>query len=137
MPTNWGDALLQALRARLVTVSGLPTERRWQNTSGTPAPTAAFVEDAFVTIDSEPMECGPTARMRTQVTYRVSIRVPIGTDAHVASALGAAVVSAFEGSTLTVDGEPCDLESARMGPSITEPQWLHMPVYLSLTFDHA
>jgi hypothetical protein len=24
-----------------------------------------------------------------------------------------------------------------MGPSITEPQWLHMPVYLSLTFDHA
>jgi hypothetical protein len=135
--TNWGDALLETLRTQLVTVPTLPAERRWQNTSGVPSPTAAFVEDGFVTVDSEPREVGPDAMWRTSVTYRVSIRVPIGTGAHVASAIGADVVAAYQVSTLTVNGEPCEMESARMGPSITEPQWLHMPVYLSLTFDHA
>ncbi len=136
MSTNWGDAMLQTLRTQLVTVPTLPAERLWQNTSGVPSPTTAFVEDGFVTVDSEPSECGPSPMWRTTVTYRVSIRVPMGTGAHVASAIGAAVVAAFQVSTLTVDGKPCEMESARIGPSITELQWLHMPVYLSLTFDH-
>lgn len=136
MATNWGDALLQALRARLVTVAGLPAERRWQNTSATPSPTAAFVEDGFVTLDSEYRECGPGAWLRTEATYRVSIRVPTGTDAHAASALAAAIVSSFQSAALTVEGHPLELLSTRAGPSLSEAQWLHVPVYLSVTFDH-
>ncbi len=136
MPTNWGDALLQALRTQLVTVAGLPAARQWLNTSGTPSPTAAFIEDGFVTLDSEYSECGPTAWSRTQATYRVSIRVPIGTDAHVASSIAAAIVSSFRTATITVLGYPIELQSTRVGPSLTEPQWLHLPVYLAITFDH-
>lgn len=136
MATNWADALLQALRAQLITVPGLPAARQWLNTSGTPSPTAAFIEDGFVTLDAEYSECGPAAWSRTDATYRVSVRVPIGTDAHQASAIAGAIVSAFRTATLSVEGHPIELVSTRVGPSLSEPQWLHLPVYLAVTFDH-
>lgn len=139
MSTNYGDALLQALRTLLVTVPGLPATRCWLNTSTTPAPTEPFVEDGFTTFDTQFRECGPTAWKRTDATYRVSLRVPVGTGAHAISATAAAVAETFQaasGTTLTVDGNPVDILAVRTGPSLLDAQWMHWPVSISLTFDH-
>lgn len=136
MATNRGDALLQALRVCLLTVSGLPADRRWQNTTGDPVPTAEFVADGFSTIDTEPRECGPGAWGRTTAQYRVSIRVPLGTDAHRVMALGVAIADAFRQASLTVTGYRIEVTDTRSGPMLQEPQWLHLPVYVSLNYDH-
>jgi hypothetical protein len=133
---SWGDDLLMALRTRLVTVSGLPAARRWANTTGTPDPTQPFVEDGFTTLDSQYRECGPDAWRRTDATYRVSIRVPLGTDAHAAMALAGAIETAFASTPMTVGTYPLEILSTRAGPSLSEAQWLHVPVSLSVTFDH-
>lgn len=138
MPTNRGDELLNALRTRLVTVASLPAARAWQNTNaGVPSPTVANVEDRLITLDTVRREIGPTARGRTSVTYRVTIRVPKGTDAHAALAMAVDVQDAFTGATLTVGGNVVTLEDSRTGPELPESQFLAIPVYLSLTFDHS
>jgi hypothetical protein len=138
MPTNRGDELLNALRTRLVSVASLPTVRAWQNTNaGVLSPTASSVEDRLITFDTTRREIGPTAAGRTSVTYRVTVRVPKGTDAHVALAIAVAIQDAYTGATLTVGGNVVTLEDSRVGPELPETQFLAIPVYLSLTFDHA
>lgn len=137
MPTNRGDELLIALRTRLVSVASLPAVRVWMNTSGgVPSPTVASVEDRIITFDTARREVGPTAGGRTEVTYRVTLRVPRGTDAHSAFAIAVAIQDAFTGATLTVGGNLVTLEDSRVGPEITDSQFLTLPIYLSLTFDH-
>lgn len=127
--------LLAALRGVLVTVPGLPADRRWLNTT-TPAPSGPFVDDSFTAIDSTFAECGPDAMRRCEATYRVSIRVPSGTDAHAALSLASSIEDTFASMALTVGGQPVEVLSTRSGPSLTENAWLHVPVSVSLTFDH-
>lgn len=137
MPINRGDELLGVLRTRLLTVAGLPAVRVWQNTNaGVPSPTASSVEDRLITFDTRRREVGPTAGGRTEVTYRVTVRVPKGTDTHYALSIAVKIQDAFTGATLTVGGNLVTLEDSRVGPEIADAQFLSMPVYLSLTFDH-
>jgi hypothetical protein len=137
VPSNRGDAFLQAARARLLTVSGLPATRAWQNQRATPAPTAAWVEDALVRWDTSRRELGPGAWARSELTYRVVLRAPVGTDAHDLFALSQRVGDAFRASPLTVEGAPCETLDVRIGPPVPEPQWLALPIALVLRFDHA
>lgn len=130
------DDVLKALRGVVVSVPSLPTERRWLNTTAAPPSTGAFVEDGITSLDSEPAECGPTAMQRCEMTYRVSIRVPANTDAHAALSLAYAIRDAFRTMTITVAGEPVEVLSTRAGPALTENAWLHIPVSVTLTFDH-
>lgn len=136
MATNYGDALLQTLRAQLVSVPGLPAERRWLNTTAAPPAGQAFVEDSFTTFDHTWAECGPDAMRRCEATYRVSIRVPANTDAHAALSLAAAIETAFATMQVTIGGMPLEVLNTRAGPSLPEGAWLHVPVYVSVTFDH-
>jgi hypothetical protein len=137
VPVNRGDELLNALRTRLVSVATLPAVRAWQNTNaGVISPTVSSVEDRVITFDTRRREVGPTAGGRTEVTYRVTVRVPKGTDTHSALAIAVAIQDAFTGATLTVGGNLVTLEDSRVGPEIADSQFLTMPVYLSLTFDH-
>lgn len=139
---NWGDALIIALRAVLVTVSGLPSTRLWQNTAGTPVPTAPYVADRFVAFDSFDRECGPTAWQRTTVTYRVDVRQPVGIDAFDAMRLAAAISDRFKvvcgNASLQVSAlYPVEMLASRIGPADSgDPAWLAVPVSLTLTFDH-
>ncbi|MFN9087351.1 MAG: phage tail terminator-like protein [Gemmatimonas sp.] len=127
--------LLAALRALVLTVPGLPAERRWLNTAGA-APSTAFVDDGFTSLDSTYAECGPDAMRRCEATYRVSIRVPAGTDAHAALSVASAIEDTFASATLTVGGQSVEVLSTRSGPALAENAWLHIPVSVSLTFDH-
>ena len=127
--------LLSALRGVLVTVPGLPADRRWLNTTA-PPPSGPFVDDGFTSLDSAYAECGPNAMRRCECTYRVSIRVPAGTDAHAALTVAGHVEDHFASMTLTVGGNPVEVLSTRSGPALTENAWLHVPVSVSLTFDH-
>ncbi|MBY0490625.1 MAG: hypothetical protein K2R93_12355 [Gemmatimonadaceae bacterium] len=141
MATNWGDALIVALRAVLVTVSGLPATRAWQNTSVTPGATTPHVADRFVAFDSNDRECGPTAWQRTVATYRVDVRQPIGIDAFDAMSLAAAISDAFKtacgAASLKVSGTyPVEMLASRIGPAQDLDAWLVVPVSLTLTFDH-
>jgi hypothetical protein len=136
MPTNYGDELLQVLRARLITVPGLPAERRWLNTTAAPPAGGAFVDDGFTTFDHEWAECGPAAMRRCEATYRVSVRVPVNTDAHSAMSLAAAIEQQFATMQTTVGGYPLEVLSTRAGPALSEAAWLHVPVSVSVTFDH-
>lgn len=127
--------LLTGLRGVLVTVPGLPADRRWLNTTSA-APTTAFVDDGFTNLDSEYAECGPDAMRRCEATYRVSIRVPAGTDAHAALSLASSIEDTFASMVLDLNGYPVEVLSTRAGPALTENAWLHIPVSVSLTFDH-
>ena len=138
MSTNRGDELLSVLRTRLLTVASLPAARAWQNQRFEPTPGSAFVEDGLVTIDTERRETGPSAWGRTTALYRVAIRVPTGTDAFAALSLGVAITDAFtNGATLTVLGNLLVVITTRTGPLLNEGEWYLVPVYLSVTFDHA
>lgn len=130
------DDLLVTLRTVLLTVPGLPTERRWLNTTATPPVNAPFVEDSFTNLDSQFAECGPDAMRRCEATYRVSIRVPANTDAHAALSLASSIEDAFASMQVTVAGNPVEVLSTRAGPSLPEGVWLHVPVSVSVTFDH-
>ena len=128
--------LLAALRGVLLTVSGLPAQQRWLNTTAPVSPDAAMIDDGFTALDSEWAECGPTALRRCEATYRVSIRVPVNTDAHAALTLASAIERAFAAMQIAIDGQPVEVLSVRAGPSLPESGWLHVPVSVSLTFDH-
>lgn len=141
MPANWGDALIVALRAVLVTVSGLPATRIWQNTPGTPAATTPHIADRFVAYDSIDRECGPTAWQRTTATYRIDIRQPVGIDAFDAMSLAAAISDTFKtacgSASLKVSSlYPVEMLASRIGPAQDSDAWLVVPVSLTLTFDH-
>ena len=127
--------LLSALRGVVVSVPGLPAERRWLNTTGAD-PSGPFVDDSITNLDSTFAECGPDAMRRCEATYRVSIRVPAGTDAHAALTVAGNLEDTFASMTLTVGGYPVEVLSTRSGPALTENAWLHIPVSVSLTFDH-
>ncbi len=127
--------LLAALRGVVVTVPGLPADRRWLNTTA-PAPTGPFVDDSITALDSTFAECGPDAMRRCEATYRVSIRVPAGTDAHAAMTVASNIEDRFAAMQVTVGGNPVEVLSTRSGPSLAESAWLHIPVSVSLTFDH-
>lgn len=129
------DEVLRVLRGVVVSVSGLPTERRWLNTTGA-APSGPFIDDGITALDSTFAECGPDAMRRCEMTYRVSIRVPSNTDAHAALALAGSLEGAFAAMQVTVDGNPVEVLSTRAGPAMPESAWLHVPVSVSLTFDH-
>lgn len=129
------DDALRVLRGVVVTVPGLPTQRRWLNTTAAPS-TEAFVEDGITSIDSQPAECGPAPIRRCEMTYRVSIRVPANTDAHAALSHAYALEDAFASMQVTIAGQPVEVLSSRAGPALTENAWLHIPVSVSLTFDH-
>lgn len=131
------QTLLTTLRTVLTGVSGLPADRRWLNTAAGPSTgVAPFVEDGFTAIDSEFAECGPNAMRRCEATYRVSIRVPLNTDAHAALSLASTIEAAFAAMQVTIAGQPVEVLNSRAGPALTEKAWLHVPVYVSLTFDH-
>jgi hypothetical protein len=140
MPTNRGDALLQALRTVLLTVSGLPAQRMWQNQRAEPTPTASSVEDEILLWDTRARELGSASNgawARSDVLYRVKVRVPKGTDAHVLFALVVAIGDAFRTATMSIDGQTVTVEDIRTGPVLTESQSLYAPINLALTFDHA
>jgi hypothetical protein len=128
--------LLAGLRGVLVTVAGLPADRRWLNTTGAPPATGPFVDDGFTSLDSTFAECGPNAMRRCEATYRVSIRVPAGSDAHAALTVAGNIEDTFAAMTLTIGGQPVEVLSTRSGPALPEGAWLHIPVSVSLTFDH-
>jgi len=129
------DDLLMGMRGVLVTVPGLPADRRWLNTTAEP-PTTTFVEDSFTNFDSTFAECGPDAMRRCEATYRVSIRVPSNTDAHAALRLASSIEDTFAAMALTIAGYPVEVLSTRAGPSLPEGAWLHVPVSVSVTVDH-
>ncbi len=135
-PINYGDELLQTLRAQLVTVPGLPAQRLWLNTTPAPDPASAWVDDAFTNFDHEWAECGPAAMRRCEATYRVGVRVPMNTDAHAAMSLAAAIETSFAGMVRTVASCPLEVVSTRAGPSMPDRAWLLVPVSVSVTFDH-
>jgi len=140
MPTNRGDALLQALRVVLLTVSGLPTQRLWQNQRLAPTPTAASVEDELLLWDTTAREMGSAAQgawARSAVLYRVKVRVPKGTDAQVLMALVIAIGDAFRTASISVTSQSVTVEDIRTGPILAEAQSLYAPINLALTFDHA
>lgn len=137
MPTNRGDALLQALRTVLLTVSTLPTVRLWQNQRGDPSPTTEHVEDEVVVWDTAPREVGPSAWGRSRIVYRIKLRVPKGTDAHVLLAKMVAIADAFRAATMSISSQPVEVLDIRTGPILPEPQWLYAPINVTLTFDHA
>lgn len=136
MPTNWGDALLQALRATLLTVPGLPSTRKWDNQRADPSPTVASVGDRMIAMDTAPRELGPGAWKRTPVTYRIELRVPRGTDTHVMTALVAAVTTTFLDGTITVSGNTVEVQNVSVD-YLDEPQSLYAAIKVALTFDHA
>lgn len=141
MATNWGDALIIALRAVLVNVSGLPSTRVWENTSVTPGAATPHVADRFVAMDSFDRECGPTAWQRTTATYRVDVKQPIGIDAFDAMSLAAAISDAFKvacgnASLKVASLYPVEMLASRIGPAQDLDAWLVVPVSLTLTFDH-
>lgn len=136
MSINRGDQLLAVLRTCLLTVPGLPAQRRWQNTTAAVDPTAACVEDGLITLDTERREVGPGAWGRTEVLYKVSVRTPLNTDAHQAHAIAVAITDTFAAATLAVDGNAITVGDTRSGPALPEPEWLHVPVYVSLSYDH-
>lgn len=130
------EDLLKVLRGVLVTVPGLPTERRWLNTTATPPANAPFVEDSFTNLDSGFAECGPAAMRRCEATYRVSIRVPSNTDGHAALKIAGAIEDTFAAMQVTIAGNPVEVLSTRAGPALPEGVWLHVPVSVSITVDH-
>lgn len=140
MPTNRGEALLNALRVVLLTVAGLPTARLWQNQRAELMPTAASVADEILLWDTRARELGSNATgawRRSEVLYRVQLRVPKGTDAHAMLALMMSVQDAFYTAAMTIDGQPVTIEDIRVGPVLPEPHTLYAPVAVALTFDHA
>ncbi|MCO4101052.1 MAG: hypothetical protein HEQ38_16995 [Gemmatimonas sp.] len=130
------EDLLKALRTVLVTVPGLPTERRWLNTTATTPANAPFVEDDFTNFDSQFAECGPTAMRRCEATYRVVVGVPANTDAHAALKIAGAIEDTFAAMQVTIAGHPVEVLSTRSGPAMKEPTWLKVPVSVSITADH-
>lgn len=130
------QTLLTTLRTVLLTVPGLPAERRWLNTTAQPPATAPFIDDSFTAIDSSFAECGPDAMRRCEATYRVSIRVPANTDAHAALSLASHIEDTFAAMQVTIAGNPVEVLSTRAGPSLPEGAWLHIPVFVTVTFDH-
>lgn len=137
MATNWGDALLQALRTTLLTVPGLPSTRKWDNQRADTPPTAASVGDRFIALDTVDREVGPDAWKRTTATYRIELRVPRGTDAHVITALLSATTTTFlTAGTISVLGNA--VEVLRVSADfLDEPQSLYAAIKVALTFDHA
>ena len=133
------ESVLTALRTRLLTVATLPAVLAWQNTALTPDPSQAFVADYVLTMDTQNIELGPTPRARTTLLYQVSVRTPVNTGAHPALALASAITDAFRtgGLVITSTGEPMTLLDLRVGPFLQDPSWLHVPITLSLHFDHA
>jgi len=135
MSTNWGDRFVIAMRARLVTASGLPTIRCWANTSQMPPADQASVDDAVVSMDTKPMEVGPDAWKRTDAVYRVVVSVPINSDIHRLQALAAAIEAAFWPIGIEVDGNPVEVH--RVHWTKHEGDALYsMMVYIVAQFDH-
>lgn len=137
MATNIGDELVGVLRTRLQTAPSLPSTRMWQNQRGEPAATASWVDDEIVTWDTEDREVGPSAWKRSEVLYKVGLRVPTGTDVHTAMAMAFGIRDTFTASPLTVSGQSVWATNGRTGPTLPDRQWLFVPIYLSLNFDHA
>lgn len=131
------ESILTALRARLLTVTTLPDARAWQNTALTPDPSAPFVADYMLTMDTQNIELGPTPRARTTLLYQVSVRVPVNTGAHPALAIASAIADAFRtGGLVYVNAEPMTLLDERIGPLLQDASWFHVPISFSLHFDH-
>ena len=142
MSTNRGDELLSVLRTRLTGVSSLPAARAWQNQRFEPTPGVDFIEDAMLTMDTQRREVGVNAYGRTTALYRVIVHTASGAGAMPALAIAAAITDAIAATAtlMTVGGLAVTVEHIRSGPTLEatqSSQWFSVPIYISLSFDHA
>lgn len=143
MATNWGDGILAALRARIISVSGVPATQLWQNQTGEPVPGIDFLDDAMITLDTVRREVGPNAYGRTVGMYRVTVNVNALSGALPAWALVASITDALHSvgqSFMTVNGFTVIVTTIRSGPAsptTKTSQWFTIPVFVMFSLDHA
>ena len=137
------DAVLTALRTRLLTVATLPTLRFWENIIASPTPSNkdAYTQDAVQLGTKTPISLPTDAAGRrwwrwNGGLYRVTLHYPANTHLHAPLTVADAVAVAFHGSSLAAaTGERITVESVRVAPAVGDATGTSVPVEIRFRFD--
>lgn len=130
--------LIGALRTRLLTVSGLPAVRAWDNVLFEPTPGTPYVEDQFFSSTQRAAQLGPgTSLTRSRTLYQINLVYPEGQGVNAVLTLADKIAAAMRGTALPIAGnaDPANVMDVRVGPRIRDNQWITVPVTCTVDLD--
>lgn len=135
---DYTAALVGALRTRLMTVTGIPTDRAWENVDFTPTNGTPYLEDFWLGGSEQAAEVGATPLQRGRFLYQIKLVVPVGTGIHDVFRLADKIADAMRATGLTIAGSPHPgrVVSVRKGPRLPEAaNWYSLPISISVDMD--
>jgi len=128
------EALLTALRTRLLTVSGLPP-RAWENVNFVPEIGDAYVTDRWLGGSAQAAEVGDRPLRRGRYLYQINVVSPNNRGMDEIMALADDIASVFQ-DPMDVGGVPARPVSVRVGPPLVESSnWYSFPISVSVDYD--
>ena len=123
--------LRQALRQRLIGLSGLPPEaqRAWEGRSFTPTKNTPWLRERLMPLDSRVVAPGHGGYEEHTVTYQISLFHPPGTDTQALELLAGRVRKHFQPGTPIFHGWiKAWSQQATRSAVLAEPDWLQVAV---------
>lgn len=124
----------EAAGANVSLVAGLPQDRHWEGEIFSPTQGRPFVDEKFDLVFSAGRGIGPNGIIEHRLLGVATFNWPVGFGTLAVDKIGGVCRRLFKrGTVLVYDASRGTVQSSEEAPLITGPQWLQLPVKVTIT----